>query len=66
MMKVGDLVRYNHPAWTGTGRIGVIVGMRQSWSGYKRLNQLFRILWRDGTIGDDIWDYDLKVLNEDR
>ena len=60
-MKVGDLVRHNHPAWTCGGRVGVIVGMGDSWKG-SRLNQLFKILWRDGTIGNNVWDYDLKII----
>ena len=61
-MKVGDLVRHNHPAWPpGFERIGVIVGMGDSWKG-SRLNQLFKILWRDGTIGNNVWDYDLKII----
>ena len=60
-MKVGDLVRHNHPAWTCDGRIGVIVATGDKWTG-SRLNQLFNVLWRDGTIGKNVWDYDLKIV----
>ena len=60
-MKVGDLVKHNHPAWTCGGRIGVIVGTGDGWTG-SRLNQLFDVLWRDGTIGKNVWDYDLKIV----
>jgi len=27
---------------------------------------VFKVLWHDGTIGNNVWDYDLKVINEYR
>ena len=61
-MKVGDLVKDNHPSrGMGPERIGVIVG--DDGPGWQAsLNRTFRVLWRDGTIGNNIWDYDLKNI----
>ena len=58
-MKVGDLVRDNHPTRMSAERVGVIVGMGVN---SVRTNQLFNVLWRDGTIGKNVWDYDLKIV----
>ena len=59
-MKVGDLVKDNHP-YRGMGpeRIGVIVGKRPK---SRPTNKSFKVLWRDGTIGNNVWDYDLKIV----
>ena len=63
-MKVGDLVKSNHPSWLGVDeRIGVIVEQVPEW---RPTNKLFKVLWHDGTIGNNVWDYDLKVYNESR
>ena len=62
-MKPGDLVKDNHPSWLGRDeRIGVIVGRGVSMLGASRMNKSFKVLWRDGTIGNNIWDYDLKNI----
>lgn len=58
-MKVGDLVKDNHP--TGLGRVGVITA---SMPHSTALNKVFRVLWQNGSTGDNIWDYDLKLLSE--
>ena len=58
-MKVGDLVRDNYPSRMSAERVGVIVGMGVN---SVRTNQLFNVLWRDGTIGKNVWDYDLKIV----
>ncbi len=60
-MSIGDLVKDNHPNRMGAERVGVIVGMGVN---SVRTNQLFNVLWRDGTIGNNVWDYDLKVINK--
>ena len=57
-MKVGDLVESNHPSWLRAERIGVIVGRTKS----ALHNKSFKVLWRDGTIGNNVWDYDLKII----
>ena len=58
-MKVGDLVKDNHP--TGQGRTGIVIA---SVPHSTALNKVFRVLWQNGKVGDNIWDYDLKLLNE--
>ena len=64
-MKVGDLVMYDHPSWLGRDeRVGVLV--ERTLLGTSSLNKSFKVLWRDGTIGNNVWDYDLKVIHEDR
>ena len=67
-LEVGDMVTDNGPrAWSFTGsqtRYGVIVQEQHS---SRALNRMFKILWQDGTIGNNVWDYDLKrVEDEDR
>ena len=65
-MKVGDLVKSNHPSWLGRDeRIGVIVGTGFRWT-ETCSNKAFNVLWRDGAIEKNVWDYDLKVVNESR
>lgn len=59
-MKVGDLVRDNHPSRMGAERIGVPVN--QTRLGTSSLNKSFRVLWQNGTIGNNVWDYDLKIV----
>jgi len=29
-------------------------------------NDVFKVWWTDGTVGNNVWDYDLKVMNESR
>ena len=61
-MKVGDLVRDNHPNRRGSERTGVLVGNVTHAYGLSCTNKVFRVLWRDGTIGNNVWDYDLKIV----
>lgn len=66
-MKIGDLVKDNHPSWSGRDeRIGVVISETTDRYVSMGLNKAFKVLWRDGTIGNNVWDYDLKVLREDR
>ena len=58
-MKVGDLVKDIHP--TGPRWVGIIVA---SVPHSTALNKVFRVLWQNGKVGDNIWDYDLKLLSE--
>ena len=30
------------------------------------INKVFDILWIDGTMGHNVWNYDLEVINEGR
>ena len=61
-MKVGDLVKDNHPSWINRERVGVVVSRGVSMLGASRMNKSFNVLWRDGTIGNNVWDYDLKIV----
>ena len=65
-MKVGDLVKDNHPSRSGAERVGVIVSESNDRYVSMALNKAFKVLWRDGTVGNNVWNYDLKVVNEDR
>ena len=29
-------------------------------------NKVFKVLWQDNTIGNNVWDYDLEVVSESR
>ena len=62
LVKVGDLVKSNHPSWLGAERVGVILSQAIT----SPHNKSFKVLWRNGTIGNNIWNYDLKVVNESR
>jgi len=59
-MKVGDLVKTVH----GFYRRGILV--EQIHDRLAMNNKVFKILWQDGTIGNNIWDYDLEVINASR
>jgi len=59
-MKIGDLVKDNHPSRAGAERLGLLIERTQL--GTSSLNKSFKILWRDGTIGNNVWDYDLKIV----
>ena len=61
-MKVGDLVQHCF-----SEKIGLL--MREVWdplTGVTSSNKVFDILWQDGTIGHNVWNYDLEPLNENR
>ena len=61
-MKVGDLVKDNHPSWMGAERVGVIISESTDRYVSMALNRAFKVVWRDGTIGNNVWDYDLKIV----
>ena len=65
-MKIGDLVKDNHPNMRWYTKIGVIVENVGHNKGIGCTNKMFKVLWRNGTIGNNVWDYDLKVVNESR
>lgn len=61
-MKVGDIVKDNHPFRNGPERTGLLVSESSDRYVSVALNRAFRVLWRDGTIGNNVWDYDLKIV----
>ena len=66
-MKVGDLVVCNHPARFTVGstpqRVGLLISESTDRYVSMALNKAFKVLWRDGTIGNNVWDYDLELIN---
>ncbi len=67
-MKVGDLVKDNclPGRQLGIRRHGILVENVGHNKGIGCTNKVFKVLWHDGTIGNNVWDYDLKVINESR
>ena len=61
-MKVGDLVRDDRPSWLGGERVGVIISESTDRYVSMALNRAFKVLYRDGTIRNNVWDYDLKIV----
>ena len=59
-MKPGSLVQH----WA-TEKIGII--LKEVWNpicGVTSSNKVYDIMWRDGTIGHDVWNYDLELVGE--
>lgn len=63
-MKAGDLVRYAPVQGyaQSASKIGVIVDLVRIDA---RQNKYFKVLYCDGQW-KDVWDFDLKVVNESR
>lgn len=63
-MKLGDLVRYApiRGYAVSLSKIGVIVDLVRIDA---RENKYFKVLYCDGQW-KDVWDFDLKVVNESR
>ena len=62
-MRVGDLVKDVHPFGKLPAKTGVLIKETKS---SRATNKVFMVLWFDGTVGDNVWDYDLKVVDESR
>ena len=63
-MKVGDLV-YHISVLRSLNMYGIILERVP----YPRAlrNKVFKIFWRNGKIGENVWDYDLELVqNESR
>ena len=56
-MQIGDLVRDNYPT---RNRVGVII--EQVFDRLAQNNRVFKVLWQDGTIGNNVWAYDLGEI----
>ena len=69
-MKIGDVVKDVYPNRRGFGwkeRFGVIVKeVFHPLCGVTSSNKVFDILWQDGTIGHNVWNYDLELISESR
>ena len=61
-MKVGDMVKHLL-AHKRENMIGIVLTkVRDPIAG---TNDVFNVMWRDGTIGKNVWDYDLVVWDYD-
>jgi plasmid maintenance system antidote protein VapI len=61
-MKVGDIVQHCF-----SEKIGVTIKeVFDPLCGVTSSNKVFDILWQDGTIGHNVWNYDLEVISESR
>jgi hypothetical protein len=62
-MKAGDLVRHvlSHKR---ENQIGMLI--EKVHDPIAMNNDVFSVLWHDGKIGNNVWDYDLAVINESR
>ena len=60
-MKPGSLVQH----WA-TEKIGVVMKEVFDPLCATTINKVFDVMWRDGTIGHNIWNYDLEILNENK
>ena len=61
-MQVGDVVKYCF-----SEKIGIVA--KEVWHplcGVTSSNKVFDILWQDGTIGHNVWNYDLELISESR
>ena len=60
-MKVSDLVKHvlSHKR---ENMIGIILDKLKDPMAMN--NDVYNVLWCDGTIGNNVWDYDLAVINE--
>ena len=58
-MKVGDLVQQCF-----YGMVGVTIREVYAPLCATTINKVFDILWQDGTIGHNIWNYDLELFDE--
>ena len=66
-MKVGDFVKDKHVSTDRmVRRVGVLISESNDRYVSMALNRAFKVLWRDGTIGKNVWEYDLEVYHEDR
>ena len=57
-MNVGDLVKASR---FGRTMLGVIVAKVDEPRATG--NDVFKVLWTDGEVGEKIWDYDLKKVS---
>ena len=62
-MKAGDLVRHAL-AHKRENMIGIL--LEKVHDPLAMNNDVFCVLWRDGKIGNNVWDYDLVAINESR
>jgi hypothetical protein len=60
-MKIGDLVK----TVLGPYRRGFLIELVHPRPRLALNNKVFRVLWLDGSVGNNIWDYDLELVNNE-
>ena len=59
-LKVGDFVKSEYPSWTGRPvRHGFII---EELLKSRALNRVFKVLWTNGEIGNNVYHYDLELV----
>ena len=62
-LQVGDFVKSAHPAWSDRpDRYGFIVEKVIRKKRQPAYNNIFKVLWTDGQVRAEIWDYDLELV----
>jgi hypothetical protein len=56
-VQVGDLVKTVRRC----NRRGILV--ERVYDPIAMNNKVFKVMWTDGTIGNNVWDYDLEVIS---
>ena len=59
-MQVGDLVKYSYPG--GEVFLGII--LEKVHDPLAMSNDVFNVLWENGAVCYNVWDYDLEEDNE--
>ena len=59
-VQVGDLVK----TVAGFYQRGILVARVHDSNAYAIGNKVFKVLWSNGTTGNNVWEYDLKVISE--
>ena len=59
-MKIGDMVYANWYGNVDKGKWGII--LEKIYDKKAQRNRIFTVLWQDGTVGSNVWDYDLTPV----
>jgi len=67
-MKVGDLVRHVFGDELIVERMEMKIGIivERVFDPLASTNDVFNVVWRNGSLGKNVWDYDLVAINESR
>ena len=62
-MKKGDLVCHWHRGELSDGYNVLGIILEEVHDRLATNNDVFKVWWADGTVGNNVWDYDLKVVS---
>ena len=60
-LQVGDFVKDGYPH-RSTDRYGFIIEKVIRKKRQPVYNNIFKVLWADGQVGSEVWDYDLELV----